>query len=114
MYNKTGKEIKSFAKFMAFCEIDFWVILAIFMIWFSWNEPIPMHPILCLVMFVGAFVVGIFGILFSWLKYLFIAGYGELIDNTDKSFSELKVVSSELKDINKVLAKQLNSPGDNS
>ena len=115
MYSNTGEKIKGFAKFCAFCEITFCVIVGLVLFSFTVSEPFAdISGWYNLLFLVSSFLIGVIGSLLSWLKYLFLAGYGELIYNTRESCSELKAVSSELKDINKVLAKQLNSPGDNS
>ena len=102
MYENTGKKIKDFAKLVAFCEIFFFVIVAIALfvggvIFLNSNADMGISVLL----FVASFVVGVVACVLSWLKYLFLAGYGELIEETAKT-------SAHLEDIKNILSsKQL-------
>ena len=98
MYNKTGEKIKGLAEFCAFVEILSCVIVSVFLIWFAWNEPVKLPPVLSFVLFFGGIGYLVLGILFYWLKYLFVAGYGELIEETTKSSAYLEQISNILRD----------------
>ena len=109
MYNKTGEKIKGFAGFCAFCEISFCIIIALVLAFSAamsskeFSNPIWISYVLFLV----SFVIGIVGSLLSWLKYLFFAGYGELISETAKT-SEL------LGDIKDILSNTQSKAGDST
>lgn len=97
MYENTGKKIKGFGKFCAFCDIAFCVIASIVL----FGGASATSGDLSAWLLFGALVVGIGGVILSWLKYLFLAGYGELIEETAKT-------SAHLEDIKNILSsKQL-------
>lgn len=98
MYENSGARIKTFAKTMATLEIIFCVIVGLILFsvsiasdnsrfnpeWFSW---------VCLA---ASLVIGVGGSMFAWFKFLFLAGYGELIEETAKSSEYLKDIRNSL------------------
>ena len=98
MYENTGKKIKDFAKLVVFCEIFFFVIVALALfvggvIFLNSNADMGISVLL----FVASFVIGVVGSVLSWLKYLFLAGYGELIEETAKTSAHLEDIKNILK-----------------
>ncbi len=91
MYENTGNKIKGFAKFCAFCDIFVCIIVGIFLFACSSVTDGDRSAWFCF----GGFAFLIPGIVISWLKYLFLASYGELVEETTKSSGYLK----EIKDV---------------
>ena len=93
MYNETGSKIKSWATCSVIFEIFLFIFIGFisFFILFTANELSELGVYLC----IGCIVVSIFRIITIWGKYLLLAGFGELIENTAETTSEV----SEIKKI---------------
>lgn len=98
MYENTGAKIKSFAKFMAAVEIVFCVIIGFILFFLSaMSTQSGLEPQWYFwVFFVASFIIGVGGSLLAWLKFLFLAGFGELIEETAKSSAELHEIKELL------------------
>lgn len=100
MYENTGEKIKSFAKAMATVEIIFCVLIGFILLFFSFisaNSPDPEWY--SWVFFGASLAVGVGGSLLAWFKFLFLAAFGELVEETTNS-------ASYLKDIKEILVKR--------
>lgn len=91
MYSNTGKKIKGMAGFSAFCGILVSIIIGIAMIVFCLNEgnlPLDERTYsnwFLLFVFNGGLIVGIGGSMYFYQKYLMLAAFGELVEETTKS-----------------------------
>ena len=99
MYENTGEKIKGFAKTMAAIEIAFCVVIAlvlfVFVYFFGYVR--GDHHWFYLVVSAASFFIGIGGSLLAWFKFLFLAGYGELIEETAKTSAHLEDIKNILK-----------------
>ena len=100
MYNETGSKIKKLATVMAWIGIifSFLVIIVPILMLASGskpgNDPAPEWFVFVVI---AGIVLGIVGAFWSWLQYLLLAGYGELIEETSKSAAELKEIKEILR-----------------
>ena len=99
MYNETGSKIKNLATAMAWVGIIFSVLLIVvpILMYGSGSKPgnDPAPEWFGFVVIAGI-VLGIIIAFWSWLQYLLLAGYGELIEETSKSAAELKEIKEIL------------------
>lgn len=107
MYNKTGKKIKSFASGMAIFEIIVSEIVAIifFVLFYKNAVAVPVaeskfEEKSLLLFLLISLIFGLVLPFLSWQKYLIVAGFGELIENTLDT-------KNELADIKKILISTL-------
>ena len=113
MYNKTGQKIKSFASGMAIFEIIVSEIVAIifFVLFYENAVAVPVaeskfEEKSLLLFLLISLIFGLVLPFLSWQKYLFIAGFGELIENTHET-------KNELADIKTILISTLNYDASN-
>ena len=97
MYENTGEKIKSFARTMATFEIVSCVIIAfVLFILFCSSASSSVTGSLPFIFLGVSLGIGIGGSLLAWLKFLFLAGFGELIEETAKSSAELHEIKELL------------------
>ena len=95
MYENAGASLKKFVRVLAIIEIVFCVFVGCILFFLG---VLPLHtPIeekIAFLFSVGGFLLAVVGSLFVWLKYLLIASFAELVEETKKSSNTL----SEIKD----------------
>ena len=96
MYENTGAKIKSFAKAMAIIEIIFVLIVGFIAMGVGASISDYSGDSISLYIFFGGMLFCILGCLFAWFKFLFLAGFGELIEETTKSSAELHEIKELL------------------
>ena len=108
MYNKTGVQIQKLASVIVIFEIivsEIVAIICLFLFCASVNSSAETESVLTFeinfIFLLCSFIFGLVLPFLSWQKYLFIAGFGELIENTDET-------KNELTDIKKILISTLN------
>ena len=95
MYNNTGNKIKNYAKNMATTEIIFCIVVAIIFIFIAFKAKTAFGFFGFLG---GSLIVGIGGSLLAWSKFLFLAGYGELIEETKKAADRVEDIRDILRE----------------
>ena len=101
MYNETGLKIKKFAETMSWIGIVLCFLIAIVPILMlssgsqPGNDPAPEWFIWVVV---AGILFGIVGAFLCWLRYLLLAGFGELIEENAKSAAELKEIKELLRE----------------
>ena len=101
MYKNTGEKIKNFAITCAISEmmifIIFGLVLIIGFLYLATKSPSPDIPdLVLLAMPIVGIIIAVIGSLVSWTKYLLLAGFGELIQNTYE-------LSNDVKDIKEMM-----------
>lgn len=83
MYTDVGKKLKSLVKFWFWGSTALFIILAVILFLLSFFVAINEEDIYYFFLyFFSSLVALIFGPLLSWMNYLFLYGFGELIDKT--------------------------------
>ena len=105
MYNNTGEKIKNFAIVCAVSEMSIFIItglaLIIGFLYLGLKIPASNIPdLVLLAMPIVGIIIAVAGSLAAWSKYLLLAGFGELIQNTYELSNDVKDIKEIIKDDN--------------
>ena len=91
MYNQTGNDIKSSAVNSAVFGIFGNIVLGILIFVFGFNlsEDIEYGGVVFFASIIVAIIVAVKGSISAWRRHLLMAGFGELIEETNKTAKEL-------------------------